>query len=75
MRRDPDDLVLDAMRRPHNVETVQFARIHEWGSQILGQTRDGQYIVATIPSDGTGQADFDGPFAAVTTVDPVGNYN
>ena len=75
IQRDPDDLVLDAMRVPDNVESVQFSRIREWGSQILGQTRDGQYIVATINSDGTGPMDIGGAVCDVTTVDPTGNYN
>ena len=48
---DPDDLVLDAMRVPEDVESVQFAKIREWNSRMLGQMRDGQYIMATIDSD------------------------
>jgi type VI secretion system protein ImpH len=75
MPRDPDDLVLDAMRVPDDVESVQFARIRNWSSNILGQTRDGQYIVATINSDGSGISDIADEFSAITTVDPVGNYN
>lgn len=70
MPRDPDDLVLDAMRAPRDVESVQFARIRNWGSQTLGQTRDGQYIVATINSDGSGLSDISNDFSAMTTVDP-----
>jgi type VI secretion system protein ImpH len=75
MPRDPDDLVLDAMRVPDNVESVQFARIRNWGSSILGQTRDGQYIVATIDSDGSGPSDIADAFYPAITVDPAGNYN
>src|SRR5205823_3882408 len=71
MQRDPDDLVLDAMRVPDNVESVQFARIHEWNSRILGQTRDGQYIVATIDSNGSTLMGSDGLICDVTTVDPA----
>jgi type VI secretion system protein ImpH len=75
MPRDPDDLVLDAMSVPADIESVQFAKIRGWSSGILGQTRDGQYIVATINSDGTGTSDIAGEFSAVTTVDPVGIYS
>jgi type VI secretion system protein ImpH len=75
IHRDPDDLVLDAMRVPDDVESVQFAKVKEWGSQILGQRRDGQYIVATINSDGTGPTILDGAFSAVTTVEPAGTYS
>jgi hypothetical protein len=75
MPRDPDDLVLDAMNAPKDVETVKLAKIRGWSSGILGQRRDGQYIVATIHSDGTGTSDIAGEFSAVTTVDPAGIYS
>src|SRR5262249_39491917 len=75
MPRDPDDLVLEAMNAPDNVESVQFAKIRSWSSQILGQRRDGQYIVATIQSDGSGVSDIADVFSAVTTVDPAGIYS
>jgi type VI secretion system protein ImpH len=73
MPRDPDDLVLDAMRAPQNVESFQFARIRNWSSKTLGQTREGQYIVATIDSDGSGLSDIAGEFSAVTIIDPTTN--
>jgi type VI secretion system protein ImpH len=60
IQRDPDDLVLDATLAPKDVERVEFGRIGEWDQQTLGQTRDGQYIMA---SDAVG--DF-----VVTEVDP-----
>ena len=63
MPRDPDDLVLDAMQVLDNVERIEFGQIGEWDHQTLGQTRDGQYIMAT---------DAIGDFV-VTQVDP-GTY-
>src|SRR5207253_11095741 len=60
MPRDPDDLVLDAMRVLDDVESVQFARIHQWNSRMLGQTRDGRYIMAIIDSNGSAPMGSDG---------------
>jgi type VI secretion system protein ImpH len=51
MQFDPDDLVLDAMRVPDNVESVGFARIRRWNHRILGQTPEGDYILTTIDSE------------------------
>jgi type VI secretion system protein ImpH len=47
MPQDPDDLVLDAMQVPENIERVEFGQIGEWNHHTLGQTRDGRYIMAT----------------------------
>jgi type VI secretion system protein ImpH len=47
MPRDPDDLVLDAMQVPVNVESAEFGQIGPWDHRTLGQTRDGRYILAT----------------------------
>jgi type VI secretion system protein ImpH len=69
--RDPDDLVLDAMNVPDNVESVQFARINQLHSRILGQTRDGQYILASINADGSSSSDLQNLLCDVTTVDPA----
>jgi hypothetical protein len=60
MPRDPDDLVLDAIQVPDNVERVEFGQIGKWDHRTLGQTRDGRYILAT---------DAIGDFV-VTEVDP-----
>jgi hypothetical protein len=51
MEYDPDDLVLDAMRVPDNVESVGFARIRRWNHRVLGQTPEGDYILTTIDSE------------------------
>jgi hypothetical protein len=51
MQYDPDDLVLDAMRVPDNVESVGFAHIRRWNHRILGQTPEGDYILTTIDSE------------------------
>ncbi len=75
MPRDPDDLVLDAMQVPDDVESVQFARIRQWNSSTLGQTRDGQYVVATIASDGSEPTGLDGPFCEGVTVDPTDSFS
>jgi type VI secretion system protein ImpH len=47
MPRDPNDLVLDAMQVPDNIEKVEFGQVGDWDHHTLGQTRDGRYIMAT----------------------------
>jgi hypothetical protein len=47
LAQDPDDLVLDALQVPDNIERVEFGQIGEWDHNTLGQTRDGRCIMAT----------------------------
>ena len=75
MPRDPDDLVLDAMRAHHDIESVQFAKVQNWDHRTLGQSRDGQFILATIGSDELGPADRDFTLEDLTIIEPMDHHN
>jgi type VI secretion system protein ImpH len=48
MQRDPGDLVLDAMQTSEPTEEIEYRHVRQWHHTTLGQSRDGQYIVATV---------------------------
>lgn len=51
MPRDPDDLVLDAMNVPNQVESVKLHYSENWTSSTLAQIGEGRFIMATIDSE------------------------
>lgn len=59
MERDPNDLVLDAMNVPDQVESVDFHHLENWSGVTLAQTSDGQVQVATIDPAQHGEAAVD----------------
>ncbi len=62
MPRDPDDLVLDAMRVPENVESVQFARIRDWNVKYWGKHATGNTLWLRSIRMGPGQRIWTTPF-------------
>jgi hypothetical protein len=50
--QDPDDLVLTAMQSHDHADPIEFRYVRNWNQQTLGQTSDGQYLMATdLPED------------------------
>jgi type VI secretion system protein ImpH len=59
MERDPGDLVLEAMETSPPDEKIAYRHVRQWHHTTLGQSRDGQYIVATVELDGPDTAYID----------------
>jgi type VI secretion system protein ImpH len=54
MERDPDDLVLNAMQVPDDVQRIEYRYVRNWDATTLGQSRDGKYLLATFDADDPG---------------------